>query len=58
MLIKAMIISKFRARPSAKLKYNIEIMNWYYRRGYKKLAKLYNRKILYKFNSDIGPGVV
>lgn len=57
MLVKSIIKSVFRTRPSTKFKYNIEIMNWFNSHGYKKLAKIYNRKILYKFNSDIGPGV-
>lgn len=57
MLVKTIIKSKLRVRPLRKLKFNIEIMNWFYHKGWKHIAKYYNRKILYKFSCDIGPGV-
>lgn len=43
---------------SKKLKYYVEIMNWFHFKGYKHLAKYYERKIIYKFGCHIMAGVV
>ncbi|PMN94910.1 hypothetical protein BCT23_02440 [Enterovibrio norvegicus] len=58
MILNTFIKSIFRSRICKKLKCHIEIMNWFHFKGYKHLAKYYERKIIYKYGCHIMPGVV
>lgn len=58
MILSTIFKSIFRNRVSSKIKYFIEIMNWFHFKGYKHLARYYERKILYRFGCHIMPGVI
>lgn len=46
-----------RSSPPKKIKYDIEVMNYFHFKGKRRLAQHWQRRILYKYGCDIEPGV-